>query len=297
MSDTAEQTASYTRREQPENPSRANRVSRETIPVSESIEGEFSIYISRAWTQDLPWPLILDAIVERLVSAAQRAPSCSDSATTSLPRVTANETTSTRRDDEYNGSPLTTAGNSRPNNGATCRDTHTTNSTTQEECAHGHSGRTTLGDVVRSPTINSGLDSNKVQSSTSTSGLTDNRQSLNPFAAQQIHRDPPPDEHSVAKRIAGVGLRYQSTSLNSPVPPTKANSSVNQPQEVTVNNGSHTAAVTPNTINSSPPQGLRPQPECIPPDAQLVPLEEAECARPPTGEAHYSSRQCKGNNS
>ena len=96
-----------------------------------------------------------------------------------------------------------------------------------------------------------------------------------PPTAQQIHHDPPPDEHSVVKRVAGVGLRYQSTSPNSPVPPTKANSSVNQPQEVTVNNGSHTAAVTPNTINSSPPQGLRPQPECIPPDAQLVPPEEA----------------------
>ena len=273
MSDKAEQTASYTRREQPENPSRANRQSRETIPVSESTEGEFSVYISRAWTRDHPWPLVLDAIAERLVSAAQRAPSCSDRATTSLPRVTADETTSTRRDDEYNGSPLTTAGNGQPNNGPTCRDTHTTNSTTQEECAHGHSGRTTLGDVVRSSTINSGLNPNKVQPATSTSGLTANRQSLNPPTAQQIHRDPPPDEHSVAKRVAGVGLRYQSTSPNSPVPPT--NNSVNQPQEVTVNNSSHTAAVTPNTNNSSPPQGLRPQPECIPPDAQLVPPEEA----------------------
>ena len=126
------------------------------------------------WTRDLPWPLILDAIAERLVSAAQRAPSCSDRATTSLPRATADET-STRRDDEYNGSPLTTAGNGRPNNGPTCRDTHTTNSKTQEECAHGHSGRTTLGDVVRSSTINSGLDSNKVQSPTPTNGLADSR--------------------------------------------------------------------------------------------------------------------------
>ena len=82
-------------REQPENPSRVNRERYDVIPVSESNEGEFSVYISRAWTWDLPWPLILDPIAERLVSAAQRAPSCSDRATTSLPRVTVNETTST----------------------------------------------------------------------------------------------------------------------------------------------------------------------------------------------------------
>ena len=78
----------------------------------------------------------------------------------------------------------------------------------------------------------------------------------------------------MVKRVAGVGLRYQSTSHNSPIPPINTNSSINQPQDVTVNNSSHTAAVTTNNTNSSPPQGLRPQPECIPPDAQLVPPEE-----------------------